>query len=404
VTQVVSADEGHVFHNRLTHSLQVAQVGRRVAEKLLRDLRASKQRPFDLDPDVVETACLAHDLGHPPFGHVAEKELDRLASRNGLPDGFEGNAQSFRIVTYLASASSNGPGLNLTRASLNALLKYPWLRGENPKKRDKWGSYEVERGMFVWARQIAPNEPDRRLEQGPEAKIMDLADDITYSVHDVDDFYRAGLMPIDRLRVDRGERQRFYDDVFKRRGNSLPEGMDQDYLVAAFDKLVDAIPQEAPYRGTERDRGLMRDFTATLIGALVKAITAALADDGRTKVMMTKRRRAAVFMLKQLTWHYVIKNPALASQQHGQTTIIRELFDIYLKAATDRDEKNLDVFPIGMGDALLALHDADRPTLKLECTRAIIDFIASLTEEQAIHAHQRLTGISLGSALLFRLR
>ena len=109
-------------------------------------------------------------------------------------------------------------------------------------------------------------------------------------------------------------------------------------------------------------------------------------------------------MLKQLTWYYVIKNPALASQQHGQRMIIRSLFDIYHRATTDRDEKNLDVFPVGVGEELKSIHEAGRPAMKLECTRLVIDFIASLTEEQAIYAHQRLTGQSLGSALLFRLR
>jgi dGTPase len=400
----VSADEGHVFHNRLTHSLQVAQVGRRITEKLVREPRGEGKKVGELDPDVVEAACLAHDLGHPPFGHVAEKELDHLASKHGLPDGFEGNAQSFRIVTALASAASTARGLNLTRASLNALLKYPWLRGDNPKKRDKWGCYEAERSMFNWVRKLGRQEPERRFDQCPEAQIMDLADDITYSVHDVDDFYRAGLMPIDRLRLDPGERTRFYEDVFSRRENTLPEGMNKDYLVAAFDKLADAIPHEQPYRGTERDRGLMRDFTATLIGTFVKAISADIITGGRTKVSMPKRRRAAIFMLKQLTWFYVIKNPALASQQHGQTTIIRTLFDIYYRAATDRDERNLDVFPIGIGQELTKMHEADRPTLKLDCARAITDFIASLTEEQAIFACHRLTGVSLGSALLSRLR
>jgi dGTPase len=404
VTQVVSADEGHVFHNRLTHSIQVAQVGRRIAEKLRRELWSSSQKKHDLDPDVVEAACLAHDMGHPPFGHIAEKELDRLATNNGLPDGFEGNAQSFRIVTCLASTSSVGKGLNITRASLNAILKYPWLRGENKDKKDKWGAYESERHMFNWVRELAPPEPERKFEQSAEAKIMDLADDITYSVHDVDDFYRAGLIPIDRLRVDPGERQRFYEDVFERRADSLPFDMDKDYLISTFDKVINAFPQDQPYRGTLRDRGLMRDLTATLIGTFVKSMTAKIGEDGRAKITMPKKRRAAIFMLKQLTWYYVIKNPALASQQHGQRMIIRSLFHLYRRATTDRDEKNLDVFPVGVGEELKAIHEASRPTMKLECTRLVIDFIASLTEEQTIYAHQRLTGQSLGSALLFRLR
>src|SRR6478609_9031210 len=97
VTQVVAANSGYVFHNRLTHSLQVAQVGRRIAEKL--NLLQPETKEF-VDPDVVEAACLAHDLGHPPFGHIAEQKLNELAGAD--IDGFEGNAQSFRIVTRLS--------------------------------------------------------------------------------------------------------------------------------------------------------------------------------------------------------------------------------------------------------------------------------------------------------------
>jgi predicted deoxyguanosinetriphosphate triphosphohydrolase len=127
VTQVFSAEEGHIFHNRLTHSLEVAQVGRRLCERLTTDYRETADR-LEINPDVVEAACLAHDLGHPPFGHIAERLLDELVTHE-LADGFDGNAQSFRIVTKLAFRSTDVTGLNLTRATLNALLKYPWLRG-----------------------------------------------------------------------------------------------------------------------------------------------------------------------------------------------------------------------------------------------------------------------------------
>ena len=125
VTQVVAANSGYVFHNRLTHSLQVGQVGRRIAEKL--NQTQPESREF-VSPDVVEAACLAHDLGHPPFGHTAEHTLNELARNFG---GFEGNAQSFRIVTRLASRSPNYSGLDLTAATLAASLKYPWLKGGN---------------------------------------------------------------------------------------------------------------------------------------------------------------------------------------------------------------------------------------------------------------------------------
>jgi dGTPase len=116
VTQVVHAAEGHAFHNRLTHSLKVAQFGRRITQRFLAHQPALASF---LNADVVETACLAHDLGHPPFGHVGEEELNRsLTSDYGVADGYEGNAQSFRIVTKLAVRSDKHEGLNLTRASL----------------------------------------------------------------------------------------------------------------------------------------------------------------------------------------------------------------------------------------------------------------------------------------------
>ncbi len=182
VTQVVSADRGYVFHNRLTHSLKVAQLARRISEKLRSTQEDEADELQAPDPDVAEAAALAHDLGHPPFGHIAEKELDKLAKSHGLKDGFEGNAQSFRIVSKLAVSDAVTAdempvirGLNLTRATLNAILKYPWGHGDNPAKKNKWGVYETERSLFDWAREGHFLD---RFAKSPEAAIMDWADDI----------------------------------------------------------------------------------------------------------------------------------------------------------------------------------------------------------------------------------
>ncbi|MGH9904906.1 MAG: deoxyguanosinetriphosphate triphosphohydrolase family protein, partial [Pyrinomonadaceae bacterium] len=178
VTQVVSPLTGHVFHNRLTHSLRVAQVGQRLAEKLLRKHPGAKT---GLDPSVVECACLAHDLGHPPFGHCAEEKLNELAESFG---GFEGNAQSFRILTKLAFRSENYirsenyKGLDLTRASLAAVFKYPWLKDQNPGYPTKWGAYESEEMEFDFALKLARKKNERTI----EAELMDWADDVTYAV------------------------------------------------------------------------------------------------------------------------------------------------------------------------------------------------------------------------------
>ncbi len=145
VTQVVSPESGYVFHNRLTHTLQVAQVGRRLAERLLRLYPKEIQLCSGIDPDVVEAACLAHDLGHPAFGHLAEKILNKEAEDAG---GFEGNAQSFRIVTELAFRSKSYGGLDLTRATLNAILKYPWPKGGNEQVPKNGASINLKKNIL----------------------------------------------------------------------------------------------------------------------------------------------------------------------------------------------------------------------------------------------------------------
>src|SRR5215467_4051215 len=212
VTQVVHAAEGHVFHNRLTHSVKVAQVGRRIAEYLQ---QSEDQKLLEaiggIDPDVVETAGLSHDLGHPPFGHIAEEELDRLLIREKITDGFEGNPQSFRLVTTVIKRDGRYSGLNLTRACLNAILKYPWERGHDGKEKNKWGCYFSEKIDFKFARELNTGRDDF---QSAEAAIMDWADDVTYSVHDIEDFYRAGIVPLDQILLDGDERYRFITAVY----------------------------------------------------------------------------------------------------------------------------------------------------------------------------------------------
>jgi dGTPase len=387
VTQVVSADSGYVFHNRLTHSLQVAQVGRRLAEKLL--TRASKSGELipaeGLDPDVVETACLAHDLGHPPFGHLAEKELDRLAEAYG---GFEGNAQSFRILTKLAFRSADYRGLDLTRASLNAVLKYPWLRGENASYPDKFGAYESERRDFDFARASAISQV-----RCIEADLMDWADDITYSIHDLQDFYRAGRIPLHLLATRNSrEREYFFADVFEsRREADVRFTRRRDLEEALTDILVTTFSEERPYSGTEKQRVNLRNFGGALIGRNINGVKL-VEKDGRIRAHIKPELHDEVLMLKELTWTYVIDAPALATQQKGLREKIGKLYATYSEASSSRRDRK--IFPPYYQDRL---DESDSDAARI---RVCIDLIAGMTETQVHKIFGRFTGTASGESLL----
>ncbi len=402
ITQVASADEGHVFHNRLTHSLEVAQVARRITEKLIIEHGSKVEALGGLDPDVAETCALVHDLGHPPFGHVAEHELDdritALRTKGNDPDGFEGNAQSFRIVTALALRSFDYDGLNLTRASLNGILKYPWLRQlnspkketsetkKNEKKHKKWSAYRSETDQFLWARELMPAGDETK---SLEAQIMDWADDLTYAVHDASDFFKAGLVPLDRLAVDdNAERSLFYDRIFERKDWLKGSKYSQRELKIAFDKLRQLFPIREHYAGTKKHRSALRIFTAGLIGECVKNLDL---DVPRRKLRIPSKTLKEIAMLKQLTWHYVILRPSLTTKQIGQRKIIRELFEVFHGSALILDK--LEIFPTAYSE-LIGDAKTDR-----ERTRLVADMIAGMTEQQAISIHRKLTGVNLGSVL-----
>jgi dGTPase len=387
VTQVVATDVGHVFHNRLTHSLQVAQVGLRVAQRLSSSYAKLAGTTTGFDPDVVEAACLAHDLGHPPFGHVAEKKLDELAGEE--IDGFEGNAQSFRIVTRLSQHSPIHRGLDLTRATLAAILKYPWLKDQNPAKPDKWGAYSSEKKDFDFATALCPCPKERTI----EASLMDWADDITYSVHDVEDFYRAGRLPLHLLadrRYDK-ERKGFFEKAFARHSDKKGIWSDQKSLEEAFNEvIVGLFPLEGAYTGEWQERAALRDFTSQLIGRYVGATTIEI-PNGVPQLHIDADRELEVAMLKELTWIYVIEAPELATQQEGQRQVIHGLFSIYWDAAQGKRSQHL--FPPYYRKAL------ESSTNDQERKRVVVDLIAGMTEEQALAMYTRLTGVSVGSGL-----
>ena len=195
-TQVVGPQSDDFVRNRLTHSLEVAQVARDLA------------RALGCHPDVTETAALAHDLGHPPFGHNGERALAGLSQDCG---GFEGNAQTLRLLTRLEAKTfgeDGSVGLNLTRATLDACTKYPWTRAHaadpggvhadgTPRFVVKFGVYDDDLEVFDWLRRGIDGT-----RKCMEAQVMDLADDVAYSVHDVEDGIVADRLDLTRLDLD----------------------------------------------------------------------------------------------------------------------------------------------------------------------------------------------------------
>ena len=395
VTQVVSSGEGEPFHNRLTHTLEVAQIGRRLAEKLVQEQPDVAKALGGVNPDVVEAAALAHDLGHPPFGHTVEEKLDELMRAVGVEDGFEGNPQSFRVVTKLATRHQEFLGLNLTRATLNAILKYPWLRQiDLPERSGKWGAYASEREEFDWVREGETQEGRK----SAEAELMDFADDIAYAIHDVEDFFRTGLIPLDRLVNHDDEVDKFLNGAYsslERKGRRID--FEKADCKDAFKLLLGTIPITEPYAGTSQHRARLRTMTAGLIGRYIRAIQLQVSSEtsGR-RVNIEKQAEIELFVLKQLTWHYVINNPALATQQYGQRRIVGELFDILNDAA---EKGELDIFPVSFRERMGELLENDGYNLKEERVRIIADLISGMTEQQIVAIHQRLTGVSLGTVM-----
>lgn len=396
VTQIVRADEADVFHNRLTHTIKVAQVGRRLAEHCLREQPAAAAH-FGLDVEVVEAACLGHDLGHPPFGHIGEYTLQELLTStvDGRPppdpESFEGNAQSFRIVTKLAVRHVNCDGLDLTRATLAALQKYPWARdASNPDRKDKWGHYRSEQADFDFAMEGLPSGK-RTL----EAELMDWADDIAYSIHDLEDFHRCNVIPWARLIGDGASDIETVIQNAVTKWHAAPSDAagrlrEAHRRISTFFGGFKSLVLSGPYEGTRDQRLAIRALTSKLIGDYIRGTRIADPDAyaGGTKLAVPEAMQDEVRLLKQIARDYIIASPSLAAQQMGQKRILKSLFADFIEEIERGKPK---VLPrrfhhlVGNGE--------------LTHARVAADCVASLTEGEAVGLHMRLHGLSSGSVL-----
>ncbi|GGJ53029.1 deoxyguanosinetriphosphate triphosphohydrolase family protein [Deinococcus roseus] len=390
ITQVITPT-GYAFHNRLTHTLEVSQISRRIAEKLLKDRKTHRQKfHSELDPDVVETAALIHDLGHPPFGHIGEAVLDELVSVYDS-DGFEGNAQSFRIVTRLAVQSQSYVGLNLTRASLLAAMKYPYLRGPVPldpsdeaqlKRHRKYGAYRDDLEYFQFVRQGQDTE-----EPTIEAQIMDYADDIAYSIHDLVDFYRAGILPAENMKQDS-----FFQRFFEREKHlvlkdiEMSEKEARDCIRNAIDLMVGDF-----YSGRRIEHASLKSAASNFIANYVSNIRLDVA--GQT-LLIDPTYKVELAFFRRMIWAYVIHRPQLSTQQRGYRNIIENLFRIYWSSIEDDYQRN--IVPPRFLEEIEALLEADPARYQVKKARLVADIISSFSDRQAIMMYRRLNGIDPG--------
>ena len=370
-TQVMGPQSDDFVRNRLTHSLEVAQVARDLA------------RALGCHPDIAETAALAHDLGHPPFGHNGERLLAEWAADCG---GFEGNAQTLRILTRLEAktVADDGvsAGLNLTRATLDACTKYPWGRTDaappsgvhgdgTPVAVVKFGVYDDDLPVFGWLRRDQPGT--RRCF---EAQVMDLADDVAYSVHDVEDGVVARRIDLGRL-----DRPALFATA---RGWYLPDVPDER-LGEVLDGLeaVAGWPTE-PHDGSRRSLARLKNLTSDLIGRFCGAVQEATFASApgpfvrhRADLVVPDQVRLEMGLLKGLAAHYVMQAEDRVAARSDQRELLAGLVEVLLDRAPDELEAPY------AEDWRLADGDPAR-------RRVVIDQVASLTDASALAWHRRL--------------
>ena len=360
-TQVAVPWASDFPRTRLSHSSECAQVGRELGAAL------------GADPDLMESACLAHDLGHPPFGHNGEEALAKIAEGIG---GFEGNAQSFRLLTRIEAKTVDSDGisvgLNLSRATLDAATKYPWSSNSNPRK---FGVYEDDQMIFDWMRQSAPEG-----KTCIEAQIMDWSDDVSYSVHDLEDALVTGQIQINDLEKD-------LPSLFETAVHDYMPDMSQDEAQNALKTLKSLSCWPKEFDRSHRHLASLKDLTSQLIGRFALAAEQETRNhfgDGdlvryQANLLVPRAQKVEVALLKSMAGFYIIRAEKSQERYAKQQQVITELVDVVLANAPE----SLESF---------FLQEWNRANTDKERMRVVIDQVASLTDVGAYALHEKLIG------------
>ncbi|MBB5831028.1 dGTPase [Brachybacterium aquaticum] len=496
MTQVVPPEEEFHYHDRLSHSIKVAQVSATLARMLVYRANEGGRECFAeinleewVDPDHCYAAGLAHDIGHPPFGHAGEAALQQILELMGEKDeqfwdldsqaaieltnsdssrlaerSFEGNAQSTRVVSKLSFRGDGlNAGLNLTLRTMAAIAKYPWAKGGHPvgqnKLAQKWSFYPEEVGILdklVRAGFVQPvtdkNGAVIRVHRWVEAEIMDWADDISYAVHDLDDFYRARLIPLGQILLeiqrtrptinwfessfdfghdaDIGEALQYisaklksfqersqasFNDPAQTPGRA---GGRMEEFNAAFEQirsLAQEFTRSSDFSGTHEAHADLRRFSSAVIKYLSEA--ASLGFDAETQRVQLRLDPTAVLVaefFKAINSYFVIESINLAAMQYGQQFNLYSLFSGLHDLTAEWMEKQAEnkksnrlparlrsylTTQAAPGQATIPVAEnptstedvADAPGEDLIAI-AVLDYITSLRDAQAAHLAAQLRG------------
>lgn len=371
-TQVFLSGEYDFYRTRLTHSLEVAQIGRSICTSLRRN-SPLLTGDFHIDADLVEGICLSHDLGHPPFGHSGERVLNALMKTHG---GFEGNAQTLRLITEVIF-SSNGErkGMNPTRAFLDGVLKYKSLYGRLKNPENHFLYDEQKRYVtFIFGGAAVPSalKPGAGMNafRSIECQIMDWSDDAAYSINDLVDSIHAGFMSKQRIGQWAVE-------------NNL-KGREAEWI----DGILAAI-----------DAGDIERRFARTIGSFIKACSL-----GERKNFMSNRtnryklelqidpeiqRQSGVY--KKLAFDLVFLSPQLHQLEHKGGMMVRRIFETLVENYVTQSNSKMNLLPTDMEKAIRATQK------KQDRFRLICDHIAGMTDGFAVRMYKRLFEPDFGS-------
>ncbi len=377
-TQVFWSGEYDFYRTRLTHSLEVAQIGKSICAWLLNRPGSLLSETFHIDTDLVEAICLSHDLGHPPFGHAGERTLNHLTRGHG---GFEGNAQTLRLLTERIF-SSRRTGMDPSRAFLDGILKYKTLWSELHREGSPPGNhfvYDSQSKYLDWA--LGGNDFPAEFQSGPsrdsfksiECQVMDWADDTAYSLNDLSDSVRAGFLHVERI-----------ESWAERTGNDTAPG-------TSLGDLLHAIR-----------RGRVDPFVGKRIGAYIRAATlvqdsnflSATSNRYKFRLNIDPEIRAESELFKKLAFECVFLSPQLKQLEHKGSRMLRQLWEILEIRYVREEPIDGQKFQLLPADTVREIEEAPDPTAR---ARLICDYLAGMTDGYAARTYKRLFSPDFGS-------